>query len=96
MLRRWLGKMKKIIGAFSLMFMAVLFLNQSVPHLVATCGFATKTANQIVSVINAYGTATFAISLVLAITGAGATVSALVATVYQFIKKKGQKYAITW
>jgi circularin A/uberolysin family circular bacteriocin len=88
--------MKKIISILSLVVLAALLVDQSIPYLVATCGFATKTANQIVSVINAYGTASFAVSLVLAITGAGATVSALVATVYQFIKKKGQKYAVTW
>nr|WP_245249678.1 uberolysin/carnocyclin family circular bacteriocin [Vagococcus allomyrinae] len=80
----------------SVVLAGAFLLDYSSPYLVATFGFAAKTANQIVAVINAYGTATFAISLVLAITGAGASVSALVATVYQFIKKKGQKYAVTW
>lgn len=88
--------MKKFLGISSLVIMAALFFNLSVPNLVATCGFATKTANQIVSVINAYGTASFAISLVLAITGGGAAISALVATVYTYIKKKGAKYAVAW
>ncbi|MGK0550592.1 uberolysin/carnocyclin family circular bacteriocin [Enterococcus faecalis] len=88
--------MKKFLSIFLAVVAGAFFLDFSLPHLVATFGFAAKTANQIVAVINAYGTASFAVSLILAITGAGASVTALVATVYQFIKKKGQKYAVTW
>ncbi|ELY8689071.1 circular bacteriocin, circularin A/uberolysin family [Enterococcus faecalis] len=88
--------MKKLLCGILLLAVTFMFTNFNSPQLVATLGFSAKTANQIVDVVNAYGTASFAISLVLAITGAGASVSALVATVYQYIKKKGQKYAVTW
>lgn len=88
--------MKKFLIVTSLALSTAFLLDFNVPQLVATCGFATSTANNIVNIINAYGTASMAISLVLAITGGGAAVSALVSTVYSFIKKKGSGAAVTW
>lgn len=86
---------KKMIGLFFVLMTGIMF-STGVPSLVATCYFSTTTANYIVSVINAWGTASFAISLILAVTGGGASIGSLIVAIAAFIRKNGSAKAVSW
>lgn len=87
---------KKILYLISAGAIVTVLLNFGSPQVVATLHFSNQTANRIVDVINAYGTASFAVSMVLAITGAGASITAFIAAIYAYAKSKGKKYAVAW
>ncbi|MDP7981440.1 uberolysin/carnocyclin family circular bacteriocin [Bacillus sp. WLY-B-L8] len=75
---------------------AGLLMLSSAPHIAGTLGVSTGTANQVVTLIDQYQTATAIVSIVGAITGVGGITAGIVSTVLFLLKKKGKAKAAAW
>jgi circularin A/uberolysin family circular bacteriocin len=73
-----------------------MFYLVHLPMLAGSLGISTASANQVVNLISAYGTASFVISMIGAVTGVGSIGSGILATVLYLIKKRGKAKAALW
>lgn len=84
-----------LTGLFFSVSLTMFYLVHS-PMVAGALGISTESANKVVNLISAYGTASFVISMIGAATGVGSIGSGVVATVLFLIKKKGKAKAALW
>jgi circularin A/uberolysin family circular bacteriocin len=89
-------KQYALFSAILMLISLGMFMVSSTPYIAGTLGLNTAAANQVVSLINKYQTATAIVSIVGAISGVGSITSGMVATVLFLLKKKGKAKAAAW